>query len=166
MTKALFAAVFGFLLLVSPAAAADQWATYTNTEFGFSVELPGTPTVQDVPTPDVDAIYRLYSVSDARRFYGVAAIRIPKDYIFDLDEGVEGELSLNEGTLVSKEEITVQGFPARRVKYVASSGGVTSTNWFVLVKVPGGALSVVASQAGEVNQQDLNRVLGSFRIIK
>lgn len=166
MAKALFAAVFGFLLLVGPAAAADQWHTYTNTEYGFSVDVPGAVNVEDVPTGDVKAVYRLYSYSDQRRFFGVAVIRIPDTHVFDLDQGVAGELELNKGTVISNEATTVQGYPARKVRYSATLNGVKTTNWFVLVKTPGGALSVVASQFGEGDQAEVDRVLNSFRILK
>lgn len=164
MPRVLLAALFGFLLLVSPARAADQWATYTNTEYGFSLDLPGVPDGTDVPAKNVTVV--TFAVSNDWRSYGATIIPLKEGMVYDLDKGVAGGVSANGGTVVSEEAITFQGYPGRKVKFTGKSGDTVVTTWFIMVYKPGIVYSAMAIQFGQVKQEEVDRVLNSFRILE
>lgn len=166
MFRALFAAAFGFLLLVTPAAAAEKWATYTNAAYGFSVELPGTPKAEDLePAAEGKATNRLFSVESGPNAYGVSVINLPAGYGYDFDMGVAGVVNANNGTKISDEAITVQGYPARKVYYTAKDGSSTVTGWFIVVHASTRVFTVLTVQYDQVNQADVDRVLNSLKLL-
>lgn len=164
MARALFAAVFGFLLLVTPAAAAEKWTTYTNTEYGFSMSLPGEPVFTEIPTENATVMH--FAFSDSWRSYGGSVIPLKEGQTYNLDKGVAGAVAANNGTVTSDEAITVQGYPARKVKYMGKSGDTVVTTWFVLVSKPGMVYTVMTAQFGQVKQDEVDRVLNSLRILE
>ena len=165
MPRALLAAVFGFLFLIAPAVAADRWATYTNAEYGFSVELPGTVTVDSRPTGNSDFTNARFYGDDGTGFYGVSVIRLPSNYTFNLDKGVAGEVAIHKGVIVSQEVVSVQGFPARKVKFVATEDGEKVTRWLLCIQTPKGAFTVLTAQFDPENQHEVDRVLNSFKLL-
>lgn len=166
MTRALLAAAFGFLLLVAPAVAAGPWKTYVNTEYGFSVDLPGPVTTRDLPVSTADnATNRLFSAGDAFNFYGVSVINLPEGFGYDLNKGAEAEVKEYRGTILSREDLTVQGHPAIKVKYVSKTDGKDVISWVLIVSAPGKVYAALTAETEPLSQATADRVMNSLKLL-
>jgi hypothetical protein len=120
-------------LIVSSTVLAQDWITYENKDFNFSVDLPSEPKMlqQEVPTDVGDLTMNMFVVdlssveqgSDNLIYmvihtkYPVNQDELDKNEIESmLDGSVDGAVSNVQGKLVYVNKVTLNGSPGRAAK--------------------------------------------------
>ncbi|WP_452224499.1 hypothetical protein [Lacinutrix chionoecetis] len=121
-----------FALLISSSVIAQDWVTYKNDEFNFSVDLPTEPETMDqkVPTEVGELTMNMFVVDQSGNttannlIYMVIHTDYPinQDILDDagvqkmLDGSVDGAVANVRGKLVSVEKVVKDGFHGRKAK--------------------------------------------------
>lgn len=114
-------------------ASADG-SPYTSPEGDFSVVFPGEPTVQsqDQALPDgstMELVLAGYEFDDG--FVATARGVYPDTYVFDVPTALQGgqdqALANTGGTLLTSQDITLQGRPGREFSATITNGSQTGT---------------------------------------
>jgi hypothetical protein len=101
----------------------DGWETFTSTEGGFSIDMPGkpAPTEQKIPLPDGQtAVQKLVAIEKSKIAYIVSYVDYPTDLMNGLTpqdvlkSAIEGSVESLEGEAsLQQTETIVDGFPCR-----------------------------------------------------
>jgi hypothetical protein len=107
---------------------------YTSPEGDYSVLFPGEPTALTQPQtlPDgsvVDLVLVSYVLDDV--YIATARSQFPDGYVLDVPVALQGAqdqaVANTGGTLISSEDITLQGRPGKQFSASLTSGGTTGT---------------------------------------
>lgn len=165
------------LFICTSTITAQDWEKYKSEELAFIAEFPGTPekTVQQVQTAvgalDMHMIAYSTSNTDDNAFYGVIRTDYPKEQFSDiseetvksiLDGAVNGAVSNVNGTLESDENITLNGYPGRKIK-IKTNGMEMFMNAYLVDNVM--YVTQVIAMEGSVNTKNLFKFLDAFDII-
>lgn len=166
-----------FLFVFTSTIIAQSWEDYKSEELAFIAEFPGTPqkTVQQLQTAvgELDMHMVSYSTSNTNdnAFYGIIRSDYPKEEFSDmseekiksiLDGAVNGAVSNVNGTLESDENVTLNGYPGRKIK-IKASGMEMFMNAYLVDNVM--YIAQVIGMEGSVNTKNLNKFLEAFDII-
>ena len=162
-------AIVAIFTFVSSSSAQSQWQLVEPEGGGFSVSMPGTPTVESETKPSDLGPYtsKLFTVTAGNVIYLVGYV----DYQPSVRLNVQGELDATRdkflkavsGTLVAEKKITLGGHSG--IEFTADIG----TTHFVTSKVyvvgqrPYQILAVTRKGA---DQTDANKFLSSFKLSK
>jgi hypothetical protein len=130
-------------LVAGAAHAAETWSKYPYPALGFTVEFPAAPAVQTMqqPTPlgaipvtvvAVDLGAR-GAVMVSHADYGAVAPNAQLDPAKALDGAVDGSAANIHATITSRQEISVEGHPAREFTARADAQGYLLKSRVVLV---------------------------------
>lgn len=166
-----------FLFVCTSTITAQDWEKYKSEELAFVTEFPGTPeeSVQQIKTVvgELDMHIVAYSTSNTNdnAFYGVIRSDYPKEQFSDmseekiksiLDGAVNGAVSNVNGTLESDENVTLNGYPGRKIK-IKATGMEMFMNAYLVDNVM--YIAQVIGMEGSVNTENLNKFLDAFDII-
>jgi hypothetical protein len=131
------------ILVAGTAHAAETWTKYPYPALGFTVELPGPPAVQTIqqPTPLGVVPITVVAVDLGARGavivshadYGVVSGDAKLDPAKALDGAVDGSAANIHATITSRQEITVQGYPAREFAAKNDAQGFLMKSRIILV---------------------------------
>lgn len=149
-----------------------KWHTYTAPDGSFSIELPSEPAVKTVQVPVPGGGTRTASVVTAEATKTTA---FTCSYLDDdsgqikspdqaLESGRDGSLRQTQGTLISQERLTVQGFPALDV-HASAAGNSLLDSRMVLAGKRLYMIVAVATVAEDRDPNTIRRVLDSFKIL-
>ena len=156
---------------------AQDWEKYKSEELAFIANFPGTPekSVQQIQTVvgELDMSIVGYSSSKVgdNVYYGVVRSDYPKEQFSDmseekiksvLDGAVNGAVSNVNGTLESDENVTLNGYPGRKIK-IKATGMEMFMNAYLVDNIM--YIAQVISMEGSVNTENLNKFLDAFDII-
>jgi hypothetical protein len=113
------------ILAATPAASAQTWQKYANTDFNFRVETPGAPAISNASTATAAGAVPTFSATVELGDRGLLTVSVG-DYgallaghSIDVDKALEGsvqgEVANIDGTLDSETTISVDGAPGREV---------------------------------------------------
>lgn len=172
-------AVAGIMILPLLMSFAPDWVTFTSADRTFSIQFPIKPTLhkQKIPSELGDVNMQLLSAKTGdEKGYGVMVMDYPdsanlnsdskeataKVFRSSIDGGVH---NLEDGKLLSEEDITIDGFPGRefKVEFMEGKGLIIGRAYFVNKRV-------YMLQAGipkeDEDSDELNHFLNSFRLLK
>jgi hypothetical protein len=111
-----------------------EGSPYTSAEGDYTVVFPAAPTeqTQSEPLPDgetVDLVFAGYELDDG--FIATARGQYPDNYVLDVPVALQGAqdqaLANVSGTLLTSQDITLQGRPGREFSATITNGGQTGT---------------------------------------
>jgi hypothetical protein len=121
---AIFICVLLAFVFSASAQNAKEWVKYTSAEGRYSAVMPGSPEVTGQDSKDAGGHpLKQYLVSAVDADGGLCMIGY-FDYVgatFSLDRGRDGMVKQVSGTLVSEENITLDGSPGRQLKVHATA---------------------------------------------
>jgi hypothetical protein len=149
-----------------------KWRTYNAPDGSFSIELPGEPTVKTVQIPAEGGSTRVATILnvEATKSTGFTCTYIDDESIQTKspDQAFEstrdGSLRETQGTLISQERLTIQGFPAVDV-HASAAGNSLLDSRMVLA---GKRLYMIVAESTPAEGRDpttIRRVLDSFKIL-
>ena len=167
-----------FVLLVSTSLSfAQDWVTYSNDDFKFSIDMPSEPkaTTQEVPTEVGELTMNMFMLdnsSDAsskNMIYMVLHTKYPKNANASdednktqtmLDGSVDGAVNNVNGKLVYANKVNLDGHPGREVK-ISVFGAFMYLNMYV----KDGALFAIQTICMEANDEnvDIKKFMDSFK---
>jgi hypothetical protein len=165
--RALGAAGIAGVLATSAMAAGDGWTPYHNASFQFSADFPGTPQVLENsvntaagPAPSVMVVMAIENrgavLVGATDYKGLA---ITTDIDQSLEGAVQGSLTAMKATLDSETKTTVQGAPARDIRFHTGEA-VGRALWIRAGDRAYGVMGIGAAATGVPPEYD--RVRASF----
>lgn len=168
-----------FAVLVAMAVAnyekllPHRWQTYTAPDRSFSVELPGEPAVETTQAP-VDGggtmPMTLVSVKPTKNTaYMCSYVEGENIERKSPDEALEsardGSLRKTQGTVISQNRTTVQGYPALDMRARARGNSLLDSRMIVVDKRLYMILAV-ATVPKDREEKTIQRMVESFNIIK
>jgi len=150
-----------------------KWQTYTATDGSFSVELPGSPTVETTQAPvegGGTTAMNLVSVKPTNTtVYGCSYVEdenlARKSADEALDSARDGSLRKTQGTVISQKRGIVQGYPALDMQARARGNSLLDSRMIVVGKRLYMILAVATTEQDR-EAKTIQRVLDSFKIIK
>lgn len=146
----------------------DPWKEFTSEEGRFTVNMPGQPSynTQPVPTTQGTVTLHTYLIQHGVMAYGVMYNDVGgevADVQQFLDSRRDGALSTVKGTLVSEENITIDGHPGRELK-LKTGDNIQYTGRHYLVN--GRFYQVIATAPAGVNADAaIKKFLDSFKLL-
>ncbi len=166
-----------FLFVFASTITAQDWEKYKSDKLAFITEFPGTPeeSVQKIQTAvgELDMNMVGYSSSKAgdNVYYGVIRSDYPEEQFSDisdeqiksiLDGAVNGAVTNVNGTLESDENITLNGYPGRKI-LIKTTGMDLYMNAYLVDNVM--YITQVIALEDSVNTKNLNKFLDAFDLI-
>ena len=166
-----------FLFISAFTVTAQEWEKYKSEDLAFVAEFPGTPerTVQQLQTAvgelDMHMVAYSSSTTGDNVYYGVIRSDYPEEQFSDiseekvksvLDGAVNGAVTNVNGTLESDENITLNGYPGRKIK-ITTTGIELFMNAYLVDNVM--YVTQVIAMEGSLNSKNLNKFLDAFDII-
>ena len=115
-------------------AVPDGWQAYTSEPGDYTVAFPATPTeqTQNAPLPDGSTLAMvIVSAQSGGKFFGTARGEYAPGSITDVNASLQGAqdqaIANVNGTLVSSEDVILQGRPGRQFSASVTSGGQQGT---------------------------------------
>jgi predicted RNase H-like HicB family nuclease len=153
---------------------------FTSEEGNFVVSLPTEPNEETRPDPDfedIDIYVYMAQAEDKNAFFGVSYRDYPQEFIdlFDkdnidvfFDSTSEEALSTMGGELISQEDISLDGFPGRRITYkipetTLPGGGEGVTHSYLVGNRRYEVLSLGVT--GDLAEEDIEQFFSSFRLL-
>ena len=167
------------LILSASTVLAQDWVSYNNKEFSFSVNMPSEPQTmaQEIPTEVGNLTMNMFMVdasTDAtsqNMVYMVIHTDYPKneDKLEEskvqsmLDGSVDGAVKNVNGELVYANNVELDGFPGREAK-IEVAGAYMYMNMYV----KGDSLyaAQVVCLADKDENEDIKKFLGSLKLNK
>lgn len=119
--RLLLSLVFAVTVLVAgPAAAQTAWANYKSAEHGFSVDMPGTPAINEQSDPELGTT-TIFAAGGPEGAYVITSLKIPAGMENEpqaLDKFLTGVLQGAEARETSRKSTTVSGVEARTATVV------------------------------------------------
>mgnify|MGYP001590883866 CR=1 FL=1 len=110
----------------------ENWNTYINSQYKYSVKYPGHLSPQEETENDVYLNFVSFgNISDEQNIWFSASVRDTK--IEDEVRFVKWQSSHSLVTLVKEEKITVNGYPAVRLEYEPQRPDVGKPTTFIIV---------------------------------
>lgn len=155
---------------VCAAGAQEKWQAFRSIEGGFSVQAPGKMEVSRkfVDTAAGRVLLNMFSVSTERGAYLISysdheeAVRGEVDSGDVLEAARDGAVRNAKGNLTEDKKTTIQGNPARSIKF-AAPGGVVGRGYIVLAKRKLYQVLVIGAK-DFAESQDASRFLNSFKL--
>lgn len=146
--------------------SAEEWATYENARYSFSVDYPANWQLGDAPTNN-----------DGREFISADGKISCQAFGFQnalsgtggspqtLDEYIEWLVSIEKGKVIKKEQTTMAGYSAQNLITQSSDEKITNAI-YVLGKETGRGLSCVFENQDSQNdfRADFKKMQDSFKI--
>ena len=161
-----------FLFVCASTITAQDWEKYKYEELALIAEFPGTPqkTVQQVQTAVGELDMHMVAYAGDDIYYAISATEYPKEFADMSDEriksvldgSVNGAVNNLNGTLESDENITLNGYPGRKIKIKASGMDVFMNTYLVDNKM---YITQVICVEDRKDTKSLNKFLDAFDII-
>ncbi|WP_299096752.1 hypothetical protein [uncultured Winogradskyella sp.] len=166
-----------FLFVFASTITAQDWKKYKSEELAFVTEFPGTPeeSVQKVQTAvgelDMNMVGYTSVETGDNAYYSVISSDYPEEKFSDisdekiksiLDGAVNGAVKNTNGTLEFDENITLNGYPGRKIM-IKSSGMELYMNAYLVGNVM--YITQVIALEGKVNTKNLNKFMDAFDLI-
>ncbi|WP_461599550.1 hypothetical protein [Winogradskyella sp.] len=164
-------------ILFTVLLTAQDWEKYKSVDLAFITEFPGKPqrTTQQIETAvgelDMHMVgYGSSQVGD-NIYYAVVRSDYPKEQFSDmsdekiksiLDGAVNGAVNNVQGTLESDEDITLNGYPGRKIK-IDAPGMEIFMNAYLVENVM--YINQVIAEEDKVNSDNLKKFFSAFDII-
>ncbi|MEM9026382.1 MAG: hypothetical protein AAGB06_05550 [Verrucomicrobiota bacterium] len=171
------AAICGFFIAVGCADRnpVHDWDTYTFSDSGFAVEMPGTPiqSVSQLRTQSGLVPVKQYQHKSIAFIYYVSVADFPLELIESqskrrtLDVMMEDQILGMNGALLESSHRSFEGFPSVffSAKLPKDGAELRNDNTLTSVIVVKGNRIYRASAIGLGNQEERTRFLGSFRLL-
>ncbi len=158
-----------FLFVCASTITAQDWEKYKSEELAFIAEFPGTPekTVQQVQTAVGELDMHMVTYSGNDFFYSIVRTEYPKEQFSDMSDDriksvLDGAVTNVNGTLESDENITLNGYPGRKVKIKTNGMDMFMNAYLVDNKM---YITQAIYMEGKVDTKSLNKFLDAFDII-
>jgi hypothetical protein len=165
-------------LIVSSTVLAQDWTTYENKDFNFSVDLPGEPKMvtQEVPTEVGDLTMNMFMVdastteeSSDNLIYMVIYTKYPmnQDEVDEskietmLDGSVDGAVANVQGKLVYANKVALNGSPGRAAK-IEVQGAFMYMNMYLKDSALYAVQTICLVENDE--NDDINKFFDSFKL--
>lgn len=160
----------------TPAPPADTWVDHLDAEGGFSVRLPGKPTISTAKIPTEAGEFELHSANYEVPFRDIyvavmwSALPAVLVEIGDtekmLDGGVDGMVSSINGTLAEPaRHIELGDHPGREVRLTASVDGKQAKARARMFVVHDRLFQMlVASESSEMYDPEIDKLFASFTL--
>jgi len=177
--KNLFYTMILFFVMSTFVNAQDKWINFKSVDFAFIAEFPNEPkkSVQKVPTAvgDIDMyMFTLQSTNndDNNAIYSVIKSDYPEEQFENADDeynntvlngAVNGAVTNVNGELVFDNKIAFNGYPGRSFKINIDQAYIYMNAYLVENTI---YITQVICMKQKDQNEDINRFLGSFDIIK
>ena len=148
-----------------------RWQTYVAPDGTFSIELPGKPTVETTQAPvegGGNITFHLVNAgSGGSRAYSCAYVELEdasqKSPDQVLESARDGSLRKVQGTLVTQNQLMVQGFPGLQYQAHGRANSLMDSR-MVLVGKRLYMIMAVAADGEKAEPETVQRMFNSFRI--
>jgi hypothetical protein len=157
------------MIALAAPAQAQQWAAYSPTGAGFTVDMPGQWTTEgrDVQT-DVGVIkMNMATVDQTSQVYMTIYSIFPEQHINNtphevlLNNARDGAVKNVNGTLVKEDKLSIGGFPARHLTVDTSAGRVSQRLILAGTRL---LQAIYVGPAGNETTADVGRFFQSFQV--
>ncbi len=162
-----------------PLPAVPQWEPFNSETGQFSILFPTPPEEIAQPIPGQAAELRVFSApdNDTETLYMVLYNELPPIFTEAdetlvqqaLDQGRDGGLQNVDGTLVSEESVSLDGYPGRAIAFTMSEGqvpgGGQGAAHFYLIEDRFFQLLVIG-QGDALPREDVAQFFASFEVIE
>jgi len=168
-----------FALILSSTVIAQDWISYKNTDYNFSVSIPEEPKAmsQEVPTQVGNLTMNMFMVdastneSSSNLVYMIVHTQYPanpekvdeSDVQKMLDGSVDGAVSNVQGKLVFQNKIELEGYPGRETK-IEVQGAYMYMNMYVKDDVLYAVQTICMAENDE--NEEIKKFLNSFKLNK
>lgn len=158
-----------------PPSAEIVWQKIDRTMDGFLIEMPANAQLTKIPAYNehggAEQADMLYAYPDPQICYSITWEENPpveriNKYVPDrtLDMALADALDRSQTSLVAKQEVSQQGFPARDFSARNSGGGVFNSR-LVLARHRLYMLTAAYPSADARSEQDVSRFFNSFSVV-
>jgi hypothetical protein len=148
-----------------------SWQTYTAPDGTFSIELPSKPTVETSQKPVEGGgnitFHLINAATNGGRAYSCSYVDVenanpkPPDQV--LESARDGSLGKVQGTLVSQNQLTIQGFPGLQFQARVRGNSLMDSR-YLLVGKRLYMMMAVATDGRKSDPKAVQRMFDSFKL--